>query len=78
MDNTNCQHSDEESSIVTYHIGEGSIIVIYTGCGYLYNSIKPGIAIVNQMIELAKAGAKKGLGEYIKIHAQDNYYQRLV
>lgn len=70
--------SADYSSIANYYIGEGSIIVTYnTGCGYLYNSIKPGIAIVNQMINIAKQGAKEGLGEYIKNEAAENYYRKL-
>lgn len=70
--------SVEYSSIADYCIGEGTIIVTYTtGCGYLYNSIKPGVAIVTRMIELAKQGAKEGLSEFIKSEAGNNYYLKL-
>lgn len=66
------------SAIDTCHIGVGTIIVTYTtGCGYIYNSIKPGLPIVNKMIDLANQGAKESLNEYIKSLGSDNYYQKL-
>jgi hypothetical protein len=68
----------EESAIVTCHIGEGFLIVTFSdGYGYLFNSIKPGPPIVNEMIELAKMDALTGLGEYIKWNASENYYRKL-
>ncbi|MES2559840.1 MAG: hypothetical protein V4590_08885 [Bacteroidota bacterium] len=67
-----------ESSIDNYHIGEGFIIVVYkAGYGYLYNAIKPGSTIVDQMIRVAKAEAVEGLGQYIQSHVRGNYYQKL-
>ena len=72
------EHSVDQSSILGYHIGDGVIIVIFTtGYGYLYNSVKPGLTVVNKMIELAKQGANERLGEYITRNARGNYYQKL-
>jgi hypothetical protein len=72
------QFTVDYSSIADYCIGEGSIIITYTtGSGYLFNSIKPGLPIVNKMIELAQAGAKDGLSKYIQDHAAQNYYLKL-
>ncbi len=66
-------------SITNYHIGEGAIIVTFTsGYGYLYNSIRPGLTIVNQMIEVAKKEAKEGLNDYINRNAKENYYRKLI
>ncbi len=67
------------TSIISYHIGEGSIIVTFNaGYGCIYNSIRPGLTIVNQMIEVAKKEAKEGLCEYINTYAKENYYRKLV
>lgn len=79
MNTKKSKKTRNDSSITNYHIGEGSIIVIFTsGYGYLYNSIRPGLTIVNQMIEVAKKEAKEELSEYINRNAKENYYRKLV
>lgn len=55
-----------ESNMVSYEITEDSIHVVFKSGAhrnYLYNSIRPGQAVVDQMKELAAQG--RGLNSYI-------------
>lgn len=62
------------SGVRSYEIGDGRIIIKFnTGVRYKYNSIKPGLAHVNRMIELARKG--RGLNSYINKNVKRNCYR---
>ncbi|MRS16548.1 hypothetical protein GJV06_16810 [Enterobacteriaceae bacterium RIT691] len=64
---------DGDSGIVAYEVTADSIKVQFSDRKiYVYNSIRPGTAIVNEMKSLATAG--RGLNSYINRIVRKNYY----
>lgn len=68
-------HDDHDTGVVAYSYDENSIIVLFKeGWYYLYDSEKPGIERVRNMIECAIQG--KGLATYISQNVGDNYKEK--
>ncbi len=64
------------SGVSGFEFGPDSIIVQFKdGAMYLYNSVKPGSADVQQMKYLANAGV--GLNSYISKYVRKNYAAKL-
>ena len=66
-----------ESNVVSYEITEDSIHVVFrsgTHRNYLYNSVKPGRATVDQMKSLAEQG--RGLNSYISRVVRSNFARK--
>jgi hypothetical protein len=63
-----------ESSVRGYSFTENSISILFRDQKfvYTYNEIKPGIAKVQRMIQLAISG--KELNNYIKTKVKGNYF----
>lgn len=62
------------SNVVAYEADEDSIHVVFksgTYRNYLYNSVRPGKAVVERMKFLAAQG--QGLNSYISSVVKDNY-----
>lgn len=65
------------SSIVAYEINEDSIHVLFKSGvyrNYLYNSVRPGKAVVERMKRLAAEG--RGLGSFISSVVKKNYAKK--
>lgn len=66
------QDTDDESGVVAYRIGAGSITIRFRSGGtYLYDASAPGAAHVAEMQRLARAG--DGLNTYINKYVRKNY-----
>lgn len=66
-----------DSNIVSYEANEASIHVIFQSgaCrNYLYNSVRPGKAVVERMKVLAVKG--RGLNSYISSVVKDSYARK--
>ncbi len=66
-----------DSNVVAYEKNEDSIHVIFKSgaCrNYLYNSVRPGKAVVERMKTLASQGS--GLNSYISSVVKDNYTRK--
>lgn len=66
-----------ESNVASYEITEDSIHVVFrsgTHRNYLYNSVKPGKATVDQMKSLAEQG--RGLNSYISRVVRSNFARK--
>jgi len=66
-----------DSNISSYEAAEDSILVVFksgTHRNYLYNSVRPGTAIVEKMIELASQG--RGLNSYISSVVKMRYARK--
>lgn len=66
-----------DSNVVAYEANEDSIHVIFkngTCRNYLYNAVRPGSAVVEQMKALAVQG--RGLNSYISSVVKDNYTRK--
>ncbi len=66
-----------DSNVVAYEANEDSIHVIFkngTCRNYLYNVVRPGRAVVEQMKALAVQG--RGLNSYISSVVKDNYTRK--
>lgn len=66
-----------ESNVVSYKITDDSIHVVFRSGAhrnYLYNSVKPGRAIVGQMKSLAEQG--RGLNSYISRVVRSNFARK--
>lgn len=66
-----------ESNVVSYEITAGSIHVVFKSGAhknYLYDSIRPGQAVVDQMKELAAQGS--GLNSYISRVVKSNFARK--
>lgn len=62
---------DGDSGVAAYEIGVGTITVKFLkGGSYLYNSFKPGAALVTETQRLAQAG--DGLNAYINKFVRKN------
>jgi hypothetical protein len=62
------------SNVVAYEVNEDSIQVVFKSgaCrNYLYNSVRPGKAVVERMKLLAAKG--QGLNSYISSVVKDNF-----
>lgn len=65
-----------KSGVLSYEIHRDHILVKFnTGKVYLFNYIKPGILIVDQMKRLATSGL--GLNTFIIKSVRKNYYKKL-
>ncbi|MEI8570976.1 hypothetical protein U737_18885 [Methylomonas sp. LW13] len=65
------------SNVVAYEANEDSIQVIFKSGkyrNYLYNSVRPGIAVVERMKSLAVQGY--GLNSYISLEVKDRYAKK--
>lgn len=66
-----------DSNVVAYEANEDSIHVIFKSgpCrNYLYNVVRPGRAVVEQMKALAVQG--RGLNSYISLVVKKNYTRK--
>lgn len=63
-----------ESSVIGYSFNENSISILFRDQKfvYTYNEMKPGVAKVQRMIQLAISGT--GLNSYIKTKVNGNYF----
>ena len=71
------QNLSGDSPVVSYKATESTIHVVFSGGtyrNYLYDSSRPGSAIVQRMKELAAAG--QGLATYIAGTVKDNYARK--
>lgn len=63
------------SGIIAFEITHNSIRVEFkNGWFYLYNNIKPGMAIVENMQRLAESG--RGLNTYINTTVKDEFFSK--
>lgn len=65
------------SNVVSYETMEDSIHVVFKGGrykNYLYNSVRPGAAVVERMKQLAMQGY--GLNSYISSIVKDRYAKK--
>lgn len=65
------------SNVVAYEVAEDSIHVVFKSgaCrNYLYNSVRPGKAVVERMKALAAQG--HGLNSYISSVVKDNFARK--
>lgn len=65
------------SNVVAYELGQGSIIVRFASGvyrNYVYNSSRPGAAMVREMQRLAVAG--RGLNSYIGRVVRSGYARK--
>jgi len=66
-----------DSNVVSYEASEDSIIVVFRSgrySHYLYNSFRPGRAVVERMKTLAAQG--HGLNSYISSTVKDNFARK--
>jgi hypothetical protein len=64
------------SGVVCYDIAGDAITVEFQdGSAYLYNAMKPGLRVVQQMQQLARAG--RGLNSFINTRVKTNYARKL-
>lgn len=66
-----------QSNVVAYEITEDAIHVVFKSgaqCNYLYNSIRPGKAAVDNMKQLAKQG--RCLNSYISRVVKSNFARK--
>ena len=67
---------DGHSGVVAYESAPDRIAVQFVdGAVYLYDSERPGAAVVAEMQRLARAG--RGLSTYISQHVRDNFAEKL-
>ena len=68
---------NSDSNVVAYEVNEESIhVIIKSGAcrNYLYDTVRPGGAVVEQMKALAVQG--RGLNSYISSVVKDNYKKK--
>lgn len=74
---TTYRNLDGNSNVLAFEANEDSILVIFKSgaCrNYLYNGVRPGRAIVEQMKALAAQG--RGLNSYISSVVKDSYARK--
>lgn len=71
------QNLGGDSNVVSYELSENSIHVVFSSGAqrnYLYDSSRPGSAVVERMKQLAVAG--QGLNSYISSVVKGNYARK--
>ncbi len=69
-------NNGRDSGVIAFEIAQDSITVEFKDHSlYLYNYAKPGVAVVERMKALARAG--QGLNSYISTTVKKNFARKL-